>query len=68
MIDKNVSFCIINPTTLIRFSLPKGVVDGERPLKFELDITFSFRKLNLFLDRDPICINSILKAFQKKKI
>jgi hypothetical protein len=32
-IDKKSKFCIINSTTLTRLSLPKGVVDGERPLR-----------------------------------
>jgi hypothetical protein len=44
------------------------VVDGEKPLEFELDITFAFRNSNPFLDQYPICFNGILKAFQGKKI
>jgi len=44
------------------------VVDGERPLNFGLDITFSFRNLNPFVAQYPICFSRILKAFQRKKI
>jgi hypothetical protein len=35
-IDKVVTFGIVNLTFLISFLFPKGVVDGERPLKFSL--------------------------------
>jgi hypothetical protein len=46
-IDKIVTFGIVNSTILMKLSLSrKGVVDGERPLEFELDITSSFRNLN----------------------
>jgi hypothetical protein len=44
------------------------VVDGEGPLKFELDITFPFRNSNPFLGQYSICFNGILKALQRKKI
>ena len=43
------------------------MVDGERPLKFQFDIIFPFRKSILFIDQYPICFNGILKAFQEKK-
>jgi hypothetical protein len=67
-IDKRHIYCIVNPTSLINFLFPKGVVDGERPLKCKLDNTFSLRNLNPFIDQYPICFDSILKAFQRKKI
>jgi len=44
------------------FSLSKGVVDGERPLKFEFDITILFRNSIPFGDQYPICFKCILKA------
>jgi hypothetical protein len=59
---------IIDAPILMNLFFPKGVVSGERPLKFELDITFSFGNLNPFVDQYLICFNSILKAFQRKKI
>jgi hypothetical protein len=42
------------------------VADGERPLKFELDITASFRNLNSFIDSYPICFKGLSE--QKKLI
>jgi len=42
-------------------------VDGDRPLEFELDIAFSFRNLNSFVDQYPLWSSNILKAFQTKK-
>jgi len=44
------------------------VVDGERPSKYGLDITFSCGNLNPFADQYSICFNNILKAPQRKKI
>jgi hypothetical protein len=44
------------------------VVDGERPLEFELHISFSFRDLNPFIDQYPVCFESNLRVFQRKKI
>jgi len=43
-IDKIVTFGIVNSTILIKLSLSKGVADGERPLKFIIGITISFRE------------------------
>jgi len=58
----------MNSTIRKRPFLSKGVVDGERPLKFELVITFSLGNSNPFVDRSLICFFNILKAFQRKKI
>jgi hypothetical protein len=44
------TFDTFDSPILINFLFQKGVVDGERPLKFELDIRFSFRNLNPFVD------------------
>jgi hypothetical protein len=62
-IDKGYILCTIDSTILINFPFPKGVVNGERPLKLELDITLSFRNINPFVDQYSICFNRILKAF-----
>jgi hypothetical protein len=40
-IDKTVAFGIVDSTILINFLFPKGVVDGERPLKFLLRLLAS---------------------------
>ena len=47
-IDKKYSWCIVNATSPINFLPPKGVVDGERPLKFSLPNWVLIRNLDLY--------------------
>ena len=42
-------------------------MDVDRPLEFELDIAFSLRNLDSFVDEYALWSNNILKAFQTKK-
>lgn len=37
---------------------------GDRLLESKLDITFSLRNSNLFVDQSPIWLNGILRTFQ----
>jgi hypothetical protein len=53
-------------TFLINLLIPEGAVGGERPLEFELDVTFSFRNSNLFTGQYPICFGQ-LKDLPKRE-